>query len=95
VRIATCMILGHDGTVNMINRALGLHLDSVGKIDIRDNVYIGYHAVVLPGVTIGPNAIVSAGSVVQLLSGALARDALKLCYAEAESLAVGEIVALI
>jgi hypothetical protein len=35
------------------------------------------------------------GKAPQLLSGALARDALKLCYAEAESLAVGEIVALI
>ena len=30
----------------------------------------------------------------RLLSGSLARDALKLCYAEAESIAVGEIVAL-
>lgn len=66
VRIATCAILGHDGSVNMINRAFGLHLDSVGKIDIRDNVYIGYGAIVLPGVTIGPNAIVAAGSVVRV-----------------------------
>jgi acetyltransferase-like isoleucine patch superfamily enzyme len=65
VRIATCTILGHDGAVNMINRALGLRLDSVGKIDIRDNVYIGIHSIILPGVTIGPNAIVSAGSVVR------------------------------
>jgi acetyltransferase-like isoleucine patch superfamily enzyme len=65
VRIATCAILGHDGSVNMINRAFGLHLDNVGKIDIRDNVYIGYGSIILPGVTIGPNAIVSAGSVVR------------------------------
>jgi len=65
VRITTCMIVGHDGTVNLFNRALGLNLDSVGKIDIRDNVYIGYQSIILPGVTIGPNAIVSAGSVVR------------------------------
>ncbi len=65
VRIATCAIFCHDGAVNMINRAFGLRLDSVGKVDIRDNVYIGYHAIILPGVTIGPNAIVSAGSVVR------------------------------
>jgi acetyltransferase-like isoleucine patch superfamily enzyme len=65
VRIATCMILGHDGSVNMINRAYGLCLDNVGKVDIRDNVYIGYGAIVLPGVTIGPNAIVCAGSLVR------------------------------
>jgi acetyltransferase-like isoleucine patch superfamily enzyme len=65
VRIATCAILGHDGAVNMINRAYGLKLDSVGKVDIRDNVYIGYGCIILPGVTIGPNAIVAAGSVVR------------------------------
>lgn len=64
VRINNCTILGHDGSVNMINRAFGLRLDSVGKIDIRDNVYIGFGVIILPGVTIGPNAIVSAGSVV-------------------------------
>jgi NDP-sugar pyrophosphorylase family protein len=59
------MILGHDGSVNMINRAYGLRLDNVGKVDIRDNVYIGYGAIILPGVTIGPNAIVCAGSLVR------------------------------
>jgi acetyltransferase-like isoleucine patch superfamily enzyme len=65
VRLATCAMFCHDGSVNMINRAFGLRLDSVGKIDIRDNVYIGYGAIILPGVTIGPNAIVSVGSVVR------------------------------
>jgi acetyltransferase-like isoleucine patch superfamily enzyme len=65
VRISTCTVLGHDGVVNMINRAYGLCLDSVGKVDIRDNVYIGHGATILPGVTIGPNAVVSAGSVVR------------------------------
>lgn len=65
VRIATSALFCHDGSVNMINRAFGLRLDSVGPIDIRDNVYIGYGVIVLPGVTIGPNAIVSAGSVVR------------------------------
>jgi acetyltransferase-like isoleucine patch superfamily enzyme len=65
VRLSSCSIFGHDGAVNMINRAFGLRLDSVGKVDIRDNVYISYGVIVLPGVTIGPNAIVSAGSVVR------------------------------
>jgi acetyltransferase-like isoleucine patch superfamily enzyme len=65
VRITPCCMMGHEGSVNMINRALGLRLDGVGKIDIRDNVFIGYGAIILPGVTIGPNAIVSAGSVVR------------------------------
>jgi carbonic anhydrase/acetyltransferase-like protein (isoleucine patch superfamily) len=39
-------------------------LDSVGKIDIKDDVFIGIGSIVLPGVTIGPNAIVAAGAVV-------------------------------
>jgi acetyltransferase-like isoleucine patch superfamily enzyme len=65
VRLATCTMFGHDGSVNMINRARSMKLDKVGRIDIRDNVFIGYQAVILPGVTIGPNAIVAAGSVVR------------------------------
>jgi len=64
VRLSTCTLIGHDGSVNMINRAYDTSLDSVGKIDIRDNVFVGHGAIILPGVTIGPNAIVSAGSVV-------------------------------
>jgi hypothetical protein len=48
----------------MLNRAYNVKVDSVGKIDIRDNVFIGYGAIVLPNVTIGPNAIVGAGAVV-------------------------------
>ena len=64
VRLSGCTLFGHDGSVNMLNRAYGLKLDSVGKIDIRDNVFIGHRAIILPGVTIGPNAIVAAGAVV-------------------------------
>lgn len=64
VRIGSAVFLCHDGSVHVINRAFGLHLDRVGKIDIRDNVFIGERAVVLPNVTIGPNAIVGAGAVV-------------------------------
>jgi acetyltransferase-like isoleucine patch superfamily enzyme len=64
VRLSDCTILGHDGSVNMLNKALGTNLDSVGPVTIKDNVFIGHGAIVCPGVTIGPNAIVGAGSVV-------------------------------
>jgi len=64
VVLSTCALIGHDGSIAMLNRAYGKRLDAVGKIDIRDNVFIGYGAIVLPGVTIGPNAIVAAGAVV-------------------------------
>ena len=35
-----------------------------GKIHIHDNCFIGMHTIIMPGVTIGPNAIIGAGSVV-------------------------------
>ena len=64
VRFSTCTIIGHGGEIAMLNHAYEVSLECVGKIDIRDNVFIGYGALVLPGVTIGPNAIVAAGAVV-------------------------------
>lgn len=36
----------------------------LNRIEIMDNVMIGAHSIILPGVTIGPNVIVAAGSVV-------------------------------
>lgn len=62
--LTTCTLLGHDGVIRVLNNAYGMKLDSVGKIDIRDNSFIGHGAIVMPGVTIGPNAIVAAGAVV-------------------------------
>ena len=40
------------------------HCQNIGCIEIKDNVFIGLGAVIMPGVTIGPNAVVAAGSVV-------------------------------
>jgi acetyltransferase-like isoleucine patch superfamily enzyme len=39
-------------------------LTSFGKIEVKDNVHIGVNAIILPNVTIGPDAVVGAGSVV-------------------------------
>lgn len=64
VRLSGCTLFGHDGCINMLRRAYGVSIDKVGAIDIRDNVFIGHQAVVMPGVTIGPNAIVGANAVV-------------------------------
>lgn len=64
VILSKCTLLGHDGVVSMLDRAYNVKLDSVGKVDIKDNVFIGYDAIIMPGVTIGPNAIVAAGAVV-------------------------------
>lgn len=64
VTLSMCNLIGHDGAVGMINNAYNIKVDSVGKIVIKDNVFIGHGAIVLPNVIIGPNAIVAAGSVV-------------------------------
>jgi acetyltransferase-like isoleucine patch superfamily enzyme len=64
VSLSGCTLFGHDGVVNMLRTAYGGTLDRVGRIDIRDNVFIGHQAIVMPGVTIGPDAVVAAGSVV-------------------------------
>jgi acetyltransferase-like isoleucine patch superfamily enzyme len=64
VSLSTCALIGHDGAAAVLNDAYGKKLDAVGAIDIRDNVFIGYGAVILRNVAIGPNAIVAAGAVV-------------------------------
>lgn len=64
VRLSGCTLFGHDGSINMLRIAYNISVDSVGKIEIKDNVFIGHQAIVMPGVTIGPNVIVAAGSIV-------------------------------
>jgi acetyltransferase-like isoleucine patch superfamily enzyme len=38
--------------------------DSVRAVTIEDNVWIGSHAIIMPGVTVGAGSVVAAGSVV-------------------------------
>src|ERR1700733_13115980 len=64
VQMATCTVLGHDGSISMLNRAYGKVLDSVGPVRLKDNVFIGHNSIIMPNVTIGPNAIVAAGALV-------------------------------
>ena len=39
-------------------------LNVFGKIEIKDNCFIGINSIILPNVTIGPNSVVGAGSFV-------------------------------
>lgn len=64
VSLSACSLIGHDGSIAVLNRAYGVKLDRVGRIDIRDNVFVGHGAIILPGVTIGPNAIVGVAAMV-------------------------------
>ena len=105
VHFSSCTVLGHDGSIAMLNRAYNVKLDAVGKIDIRDNVFIGFNAIVLRNVTIGPNAIVAAGAVVtkdvaegDIVAGVPARpigrveDLVKKLQAETESLPWADLI---
>ncbi|UJR82737.1 acyltransferase [Sandaracinus amylolyticus] len=81
VVLSKCALIGHDGSIGVLSRAYNRKLDRVGKIDIRDNVFIGFGAIVMPGITIGPDAIVAAGAVVTrnvepgtIVAGVPARD---------------------
>jgi maltose O-acetyltransferase len=52
-------ILAHDASTK---KKLGY--TKIGPVHIADNVFIGAEAIILPGVTIGENSIIGAGSVV-------------------------------
>ncbi len=41
-----------------------LGYEKIGKIDIKENCFIGDSTIVLPNIKIGPNSIVGSGSVV-------------------------------
>ena len=64
VALSACTLLGHDASVRILNNRFDKKLDSVGKVDIRDNSFVGHGAIVMPRITIGPDSIVAAGAVV-------------------------------
>jgi maltose O-acetyltransferase len=53
-------LIAHDASTKKF-----LGYTKIGKITIRETCFIGDSVIVLPGVSIGPNAIVGAGSVVK------------------------------
>jgi acetyltransferase-like isoleucine patch superfamily enzyme len=55
----------HDGGTQVFrNRDPYRNVIKYGRIIIKDNCVIGHRAIILPGVTIGPNSVVAAGAVV-------------------------------
>lgn len=52
-------LIAHDASIKKI-----LDYTKIGKIDIKENCFIGDSAIVLSNVTIGRNTIIGAGSVV-------------------------------
>ncbi len=61
-QLSKCKIFTHGGTQCV--RDKHPDFDIFGKVVIGDYVYIGTDALIMPGVTIGNNVLVAAGSVV-------------------------------
>ncbi len=58
---SSAKLVTHD---NSISKVMDNASDLVGQIVIGDNCFIGAYSIILPGVTIGKNTIVGAGSLV-------------------------------
>lgn len=66
-------IITHDGSTSLVFDGQGYRYQKYLPVKIGDNVFIGVNTIILPGVTIGNNVVVAAGSVVtsDLVSGAV------------------------
>jgi carbonic anhydrase/acetyltransferase-like protein (isoleucine patch superfamily) len=61
------VMITHDGGIQVfqtLNPERYGNVHKFGRIDIRDNCVIGWGVIILPGVTIGPDCVIAAGSVV-------------------------------
>ena len=60
------LFITHDVIHRMLNNKVhgNEFCEHLGCIDIKDNVFLGSNSTILPNVTIGPNVIVAAGSLV-------------------------------
>jgi acetyltransferase-like isoleucine patch superfamily enzyme len=58
--------INHDGGIWILKNYDDKYRDAIkfGRITVHDNCFIGHSAIILPGVTIGPNSVVAAGSIV-------------------------------
>lgn len=58
------LLLNHDAGVSMLNRYFPKRVHKFGQIDIGNNVFVGMRSIIMPGVTIGNDVIIAAGSIV-------------------------------
>lgn len=66
-----CLVSGdvnfitHDGGMWVLNHLkLENNVDKFGMIHVGNNVFIGMRSIILPGITIGDNCVIGAGSIV-------------------------------
>lgn len=62
-----CLILTHDHAVEYSNKPIEFQMREIGirkSVSIGNHTFIGQRCIILPGVCIGNNVIIGAGSVV-------------------------------
>lgn len=62
-----CLILTHDHAVDYANKPIEFETKEIGirkPVSIGNHTFIGQRCIILPGVSIGDNVIVGAGSIV-------------------------------
>ena len=58
-------LINHDASVQVIKEAKNLDwIDKIGRISFGNHVFVGNHSIIMPGVNIGNNVVIGAGSVV-------------------------------
>ena len=65
VCLATCTLVAHDGSIEILYHKYGARIDRIGSIVLEDDVYVGHGAILLGGTRIGEGSIVGAGAVVR------------------------------
>jgi acetyltransferase-like isoleucine patch superfamily enzyme len=65
VCLGSCTLICHDGSIEVLYNRLGLRIDRIAPIIIKNDVYVGEAALILGGTTIGEGCIIGAGSVVR------------------------------
>lgn len=63
VHITHATFLCHDGGVLPLRKDYP-DLDITEPITVGSNTFVGFHAIILPGITIGENCLIAAGAVV-------------------------------
>ena len=61
---AGCRFLTHDGGILIFDKTQMDGFVLVGDITVGNNVYFGIRTIVMPGVNIGDNVIIGAGSII-------------------------------
>ncbi|NMG16644.1 acyltransferase [Aromatoleum bremense] len=58
------VVLTHDGATRLVRKPSGSRCYRYGRVIIESDVFVGVRSIIMPGVTIGRESVVAAGSVV-------------------------------